>query len=227
MLKAVLKPALAVGIALAALAAPAVSTTVHAQEATRVAVVNLQAVGVNSQAFTTAQTQRQTTYATQIQQASTRRDQLQAQLDPLVQAFNTARQQPNADQAALQQQAAQIQQIQQQGQDELNQILAPVALSQAYVDEQIQEQFEAAVRNAATAANVDIVLSPEVVLYADNALNLNQAVLDQLNTLLPTAQLVPPPGWLPRELREQQEAATAQAAQQPAAAAPQAAVEGR
>ena len=68
-----------------------------------------------------------------------------------------------------------------------------------------------------------MVISPDSVLYADNAYNMNQAVLDELNTLIPSAQLVPPAGWLPREIREQQQAqqqATAPAqpqAQQPAA----------
>lgn len=217
MLKALLKPTLAAGIALAAIASPAVTAPVAAQSATKVAVVNLPAVVVNSNAYKTAQTQRQTTYAAQMQQAEARRTQLQTQLQPLVTAFNTARQAANPNQTSLQQQAAQIQQIQQQGQQELQQILAPVALSQAYVEEQIQDQLQTAISNAATAARVQIVLSPDSVLFADNSLNLNEQVLAQLNTLIPNAQLVPPQGWLPREIREQQEAATAAQAQQPAA----------
>ena len=195
MLKALLKPTLAAGIALAAIASPAVTAPLAAQSATKVAVVNLPAVVVNSNAYKTAQTQ----------------------LQPLVTAFNTARQAANPNQTSLQQQAAQIQQIQQQGQQELQQILAPVALSQAYVEEQIQDQLQTAISNAATAARVQIVLSPDSVLFADNSLNLNEQVLAQLNTLIPNAQLVPPQGWLPREIREQQEAATAAQAQQPAA----------
>ena len=58
------------------------------------------------------------------------------------------------------------------------------------------------------------------VIYADQAYNLTQDVLNEVNTALPAAQLVPPQGWVPREIRQQQEAAAAaQAAQagQPAA----------
>lgn len=204
--------------------APAVTAPAVAQENQRVAFVNVNAVVANSSAYQTAQQQRQTTYAAQLQQAETRRDALQAQLDPLVQAFNTARQQPGADQAALQRQAQQIQQLQQSGQAELQQILAPVALSQAYVEEQIREQLATAIQNAARAQGVTLVITPDTILHAEASHNLNEAVLAQLNTLIPSAQLVPPDGWLPAELRAQQEAA---AAAQAAAPAQQPATTGR
>lgn len=212
----VMKSALGAVLAAASVAAPAVVAPASAQANQRIGFVNVQAVVANSSAFQTAQTQRQTTYAAQFQQAETRRAAIQAQLDPLITAFNTARQQPNADQAALQQQAAQIQQIQQNGQNELQQILAPVAMSQAYVEEQIRDQLGTAIQNAARAQGVTLVISPETILHAEANHNLNEAVLTQLNTLIPTAQLVPPEGWLPEELRAQQEAVAG--SQQPAAA---------
>ena len=43
-----------------------------------------------------------------------------------------------------------------------------------------------------------------VAAFNNNAYNLNQAIIAELNTLLPSAQLVPPAGWQPREVREQQ-----------------------
>ena len=214
-MKTFLKPVLA-GIAAATMVAPMASVPVAAQQVQGLGVVNIPAIVANSQAYTTANTQRQTTYAAQFQQAEQRRQALQAQLDPLVTAFNTARQQPNADQNALAQQAAQIQQLQQQGQAELQQILAPIGLSQAYVEEQIEEQLPAAIQAAAASRNITLVIGPESIIYADAAYNLNEAVLQQLNSQLPAARLVPPQGWLPRELREQQQAqqAAAAAAQQ-------------
>ncbi|MCB2067809.1 MAG: OmpH family outer membrane protein [Erythrobacter sp.] len=215
-MKTFLKPALVAALGLAAVVAPANSAPVAAQTAQRVAVVNIDAVIANSTAYTTATTQRQTTYAAQFQQAETRRAAIQAQLDPLITAFNTARSQPNADQNALQQQLVQIQTMQQNGQNELQQILAPVALSEAYVVEQIQDQLGAALQAAMQAGGVTLVLRPDAVVQSDASHNLNEAVLNQLNRLLPAAQLVPPQGWLPREMREQQAAAAAQAAQQSA-----------
>ncbi len=223
-MKIIMKSALAAVLAVASIVAPAVVAPAAAQSNERVAFVNVNAVVANSTAYQTAQTQRQTTYAAQFQQAETRRAAIQAQLDPLVTAFNAARAQPNADQAALQQQAQQIQQIQQTGQVELQQILAPVALSQAYVEEQIRDQLGTAIQNAAQANGVTLVITPDTILHAEASHNLNEAVLAQLNTLIPAAQLVPPEGWLPAELRAQQEAA---AAAQAAAATQQPAATGR
>jgi len=206
--------ALAIGIA-----APAalVSAPAAAQAVKGIGVVNVPAVIANSNAYRTAEQQRPTTYKAQYDQANAKRTELQNQLDPLVTRFNTDRAAASPNQQSLQQQAATIQQLEQNGNRELQQILAPVALSQAYVQEQLTDSLPVAIENAAKKKGVTLVVSPENILYADSAYNLNQDVLNELNTLLPSAQLVPPQGWLPRELREQQAAAAGQ--QAPAAAA--------
>jgi Skp family chaperone for outer membrane proteins len=209
------KSVLAAGLALSAISAVAVSAPAYAQAAQKVGVINVPAIVVNSSAYQTAQSQRQTTYAAQIQQAETRRAALQAQLGPMVDAFNAARERAGADQNALQQQAIQIQQLQQSGQAELQQMMAPLALSEAYVTEQIQDRLGAAIENAARAGGFTLVINSEAVVYGDSSHNLSEAVVAQLNTLLPAAQLVPPTGWLPREMRAEQEAAAAAAAAQP------------
>lgn len=215
------KLAATAGLAVASVAVPAVVAPAAAQGIGGVAIVNYQAVAASSTAFQTAQQQRQTTYATQIAQANARRTQIEQQLQPLVTAFDTARQGANPDQAALQQQYAQIQQIQQAGERELQQLIAPVQLSQAYVEEQINARLPAAIEAAAKKNNVKLVLTPDTVLFADNAYNLNQAVVTELNAALPSVSVTPPAGWLPAEMREE---AAAQQAQQ---AAPAAAAVGR
>jgi len=182
-----------------------------------IAVANLDAVIVNSNAYKTAETQRQTTYKPQFDQAEQRRNQLQAQLKPLADKFNADSQAANPNQQALAQQAQQIQQIQQSGQQELQRILQPVGMSQAYVSEQIEEKLDQAVKNAMNKKKVSLLLNPDAILAVNNsAYNLNQDILNELNTLLPAAQLVPPAGWEPRQVRE---AKAAQAAQQQAATA--------
>jgi Skp family chaperone for outer membrane proteins len=229
-----LKPAMAAGIALAALSAPLALAPASAQAARPaaaaagtvrgIAVVNAPAVLVNSSAFKAATQQRPVTYKAQIDQYNARRAAITAQLQPLVTKYQTDSSAPNPNQASLQQQAAQIQQIQDAAQRELQQIVAPVQLSEAYVEEQLQERLGQAIENAAKKRGVTLVLSPDNILYADGtAYNLSQQVVDELNLLIPAAQLVPPAGWLPRELREQQaqQAAQQQAAQgAPAPAAP-------
>ena len=215
-----LKPALAAGLAAAALASPAMLAPAAAQQVAGIGVVSPQAVLVNSTAFQTAQRDRPNTYKTQIDQANARRQAIATQLRPLYERLQNESRAANAaqNQAALQQQYSQIQQIEASGQQELNQILEPVQLSQAYVEEQITDQLSTAIQNAATKKNVTLVITPESVLYAAAPYNMNQDVLAELNALIPAAQLVPPQGWLPREMREQQAAeAAAQGAQQPAA----------
>lgn len=214
-MKQLLKPVLALGLMTAS--AAALTAPVAAQQvAPGVGVVNLPAVVANSAAFQAAQAQRPTTFAAQIQQAETRRQQIAAQLQPMMDKFNTDRQAASPDRGALQQQAAQIQQIEQSGQRELQQILAPVAASQAYVQEQIEDKLDEAVQAAATKKGVTLILDAAQgqVIFAAANYNLTQDVLSELNTLLPAAQLVPPQGWVPREVRQQAEAqAAAQAAQ--------------
>lgn len=221
------KKAVIAGLMLGVAIQPAVAQQRNAAPASQsgpvvpgLAVANLDAVIVNSAAYKTAQTQRPVTYKAQIDQAEARRTAISGQLRPLVEKFNRDRQ-ANAAQASLQTQAEAIQRIEQTGQQELQNILAPVALSEAYVNEQISDKLDQAVKNAMQKRQVSILLNPQAVTALNNnAYNLNQAILDELNTLIPSAQLVPPQGWEPREVREaraQQQAQ--QGGQQPAAPA--------
>ncbi|MEW9856915.1 OmpH family outer membrane protein [Novosphingobium sp. M1R2S20] len=209
-LKSALAASLLLGVAQPALAQNS-GTVVQG-----LAIANLDAVIANSNAYKTAETQRQTTYKAQFDQARTRGDALNAQLKPLADKFNADRQAAKPNQASLEQQAATIQQLQERGQQELQQILAPVALSRAYVQEQIDDKLDQAVKNAMAKKKVSLLLSPQSVLAVnDNAYNLNQEILTELNTLLPSAQLTPPQGWEPRQMRE---ARAQQQDQQPASA---------
>lgn len=219
-MKKIVASALAAGLAMGAV--PALTVPAAAQVVRGIGVVNLPAIVANSNAYRTAEQQRQVTYKPQLDQAEARRAQIAAQLQPLITRFNTDRQAANPNPQSLQQQAQQIQTIEQNGQRELQQMLAPLALSRAYVQEQIEDKLEAAVQAAARRKNITLILDPNsgAVIYADQAYNLTQDVLNEVNTALPAAQLVPPQGWVPREIRQQQEAAAAaQAAQagQPAA----------
>ena len=221
MKKSAMKTALVAGLMLSAATAQPVAAQ-NGRVVQGIAVAQLDAVVANSAAFQTAETQRQTTYAAQISQAEQRRNQLQAQLNPLVTKFNTDRQAASPNQQSLQQQAATIQQLEQSGQQELQRILAPVALSRAYVQEQIDDKLDQAVKSAMNKKNVSLLLNPQAILAVNaQAYNLNQEILTELNALLPSAQLVPPQGWEPRAVREARAQQAAQQGAAPAAAAPQ------
>jgi Skp family chaperone for outer membrane proteins len=188
-----------------------------AQMVKGLAVANPSAIVALSNAYKVAEQQRPVTYKPQIDQANARKTQIENQLRPLVTKLQTDARAATPNQASVQQQYNQIQQIEQAGQNEINTILQPVALSRAYVVEQIGDKLEQATRQAMARQRVDILLDASAVINAPEAYNLNQAILNELNTILPSAQLVPPAGWLPRAQREQQ--AAAQAQQQPAAPA--------
>jgi Skp family chaperone for outer membrane proteins len=215
LLKSVAAAALMVGTAgsIQPAAAQAAGTLVPG-----LAIANLDAVVVNSSAFQTAEQQRLVTYKAQIDAAEARRNQLEAQLKPLADKFEADRQAARPNQQALAQQAAQIQQLQAQGQQELQNLVAPVAMSRAYVTEQIEEKLDQAIKNAMAKKKISLLIGPDAVLAVNNnAYNLNQDILNELNTLLPSAQLVPPQGWEPRQVREARAQQAAAAGQAPAA----------
>lgn len=181
-----------------------------------VGVANPEAIVLASAAFQEAEKQRPVTYKATIDAAQKRKTQIEDQLKPLYAKLDTDAKNPKADRNALQQQAIQIRQIQQSGEQELQKLLAPVEQSRQYVIEQIEDKLGTAMDQAMTKRGVTMVVRRDTVLRYDPAYDLNQAVLTELNTLLPTAQLVPPKDWMPRAERE---AAAAQAQQEAAAGA--------
>jgi Skp family chaperone for outer membrane proteins len=209
---------------LAGLAVLAVSPTAAVAQATSgtvtpgIAIANPSAVVAASSAYQTAQTQRPTTYKPQIDQANARKAQIEAQLKPLVDKLQADSKAANPNRAALQQQYEQIQQIEQAGQQQIQQILEPLNLSQQYVLEQIGDKLDAATQAAMDKKKITLVLDSQSVIKAGQVYNLNQDILAELNKAIPSAQLVPPAGWLPRAQRDQQ--AQAQAAQAATAAQP-------
>lgn len=210
-MKTFFKSACLAALMIGAAAQPAVAQT-SGTVVQGLAIANLDAVIANSNAFRTAQQQRPVTYKAQLDAAENRRNQISRQLQPLVDKFNKDRQAANANQTALAQQAQTIQQIQESGQQELQKLLEPVAMSEAYVNEQIEDKLDQAIKSAMNKKKVSLLLSPQAVLAVNaQAYNLNQDILNELNTLIPSAQLVPPQGWEPRQIRE---ARAAQAAQQ-------------
>lgn len=205
--------ALAAGIAVAA-----VAPTFAVAQVAGVAIANPSAVVGASAAYQTAQQQRPVTYKPQIDQANARKAQIEAQLKPLITKLEADSKAANPNRAALQQQYEQIQQIEQAGQAEIQKILEPLNLSQQYVLEQIGDKLDAATQAAMDKKKISLVLDSQSIIKAGQAYNLNQDILNELNAAIPSAQLVPPAGWMPRAQREQQ--AQAQAAQQGAAAQP-------
>ncbi len=204
-------------------AAPAAAAAPASNVVQGIGVANLQAAIANTDAYRVASQQRPVTYKPQLDQAQARGNALEAQIKPMIDRFNAARQAANtpAPQQQLQAQARAIQELQEKGKQEIQQILLPAALSEAFVNEQIEDKLDQAVQKAMEKGRVGLLLQPNAVLARANAYDLTDEIVAELNALLPTAQLVPPQGWEPREIREARaQQAAQQAGNRPAAPAP-------
>ncbi len=175
-------------------------------------VANLDATIVNSNAYQVAQQQRPVTYKATIDAYNARATQLDAQLKVMIDKFNADRVAKKPE-AVLQQQYGAIQQFEARAKEELQQIRMPITMSESYVIEQIAEKLDQAVQTAMSKRGITILLSPDAVIARTNAYELSPAIIAELNVLVPSVNLVPPQGWVPRSVREQQ--AQQQQAQQP------------
>lgn len=181
-------------------------------------IANIDAAVVNSNAYRAAAQQRQAYFKPQYDAAEAKAKQVEAQYKAAVDKFNADRAAKKPD-AVLQQDLVNIQQIEERGKEEIRQILMPVLMSEAYVEEQIGEKLDQAVQSAMAKRGVTILLQPNTVIARANAYELTPTIVAELNVLVPTVNLVPPQGWVPRAVREQQAAQQrANQAQAPAVA---------
>ena len=140
------------------------ATPAAAQAVKGIAVANPNAIVALSNAYKVSEQQRPVTYKPQIDQANARKTQIEAQLRPMATKLEADARVPSPNQASLQTQYNQIQQIEQAGQQEINQILQPIALSRAYVLEQIGDKLEAATKAAMTKQKITLLLDSESVM---------------------------------------------------------------
>lgn len=189
----------------AALAAPvAIAAPAQAQVA-GIAIADAEGAIQRSRAFQTAVQQIQTQYKTQLDQANTRRQALQTELQPLVTAYQNATRAPNATQASVAPAAQALQTRERAAQQELARLTEPAQRAQAYVVEQIARQLNPAVQNAVKSRNVQLLLTPQAALFAQPAADLTPAITAELDRLVPSVGITPPAGWQPG----QQQAGTA------------------
>jgi Skp family chaperone for outer membrane proteins len=179
-------------------AAPVISlaTPAQAQAVDGIAVADIQGAVQKSAAFITAMNQMKTTYAAQITTFETRSKALQAEIAPMVTAFQAA-QKANTPQATLQTQYTAIQTKQQAAQAELQRLSAPIARAQGYVEEQIGAKLDSAIKAAMVAKKVNLVLNPQATISYQPSVDITDAVVAELNRTVPTVGITPPAGWQP------------------------------
>lgn len=207
-----------------AVAAPAVAAS-RGTVAAGIGVADMQAAVANTNAYRNATLQRQQAYKPVYDAAQNRLNQLQAQLKPMADQFNADRTAKKPD-SVLQAEYNAIQTAQAQGEAEIKQILAPASLSDEYVVDQITEKLPQAVQNVMGKRGLTLLLNPDAVILSAQPYDVTAALVGELNVLVPSVQITPPAGWVPRREREAQQqqqrpaAGTAPAAPRPAATTP-------
>lgn len=180
------------------LSAAIVAAPAAAQSKLGVAVVDVERAVRQSNAYTVARTQMETTYKAQIDQFNSRRTALETDLktkrDSLEAALKAA---GGKATPAMQTQYETLQKSQADGQAELQRIGQPVAFAQAYVEEQISAKLGDALKAAMTAGKVDLILAPQATVSYQPGVDLTQSLIQQLNTAVPSVSIVPPAGWRP------------------------------
>ena len=183
------KATLAIGAALGA----TLAAVPAAAQVNGIAISNPEAVILQSQARQTAYQQIGQTYASQIQQVSTARQELRTLEQSL--DTNSDGQVTDAEVQANPNAIAQIRQKEQQ----INQLYTPIALAQTYAIEQLVADYENAQNQVIQNKNIQMLLSPDVVQYAPDSANVTQDIVAVLNQRMPTVQTTPPEGWQPSQ----------------------------
>lgn len=199
----------AAALALAPIAGIALATApATAQSKLGVGVADLEAAVAKSAAFTNAMTAMQTTYKAQIDAFNARKTTLDTELQTKATEIQNLQKQAGTNTATLQPKVEAFQKRRGEIQQELSNLGRPIALAQAYVEEQITAKLNDALKSAMTKKKVDLVLVPGATVSYQPTVDITDAVTAELNTMVPSAQIVPPAGWQPGQQKQEPAAAT-------------------
>lgn len=190
-------------LAIAALSVSPMLAAPAAAQARAIAVADVRVAAAKSNAFTVASQQIETTYKAQIDQQNTRGQTLQAEMNVLIAKYNEEAKKTPQNQAAMQAAAKAVQDKRQSASAELSKIGAPVELAIAYVEDQISVRMNEAIKAAMTTKKVDLLLNPDAVLARENNADLTDAVVVELNRILPNVSIAVPAGYQPGQLVQQ------------------------
>ncbi len=178
------------GLAACALAS---ATTASAQVQGNIGTVNAARALLQTSALQNAYNSIGTTYAAQIESLRTQSQQRQT----LLKSFDTNgdNEVDDAEMAAKQgsPEMTQLQTLQTSMKAQSDQI----DFGKVYAIQEIYKQYGAALQEVITANQVQIVVTPEALIYAPNEADLTPKVTASLNTKVPAVGVVPPAGWQP------------------------------
>ncbi len=211
----------------------AVAVPATAQVQGNIATVDTARVVIGTTAFQTAYQQISTTYQSQIDTRRARNQERQTLLQQL--DTNNDNQLDEAEQAAAANatQTTRIQAIDQ----EIQTLTAQIDGARVYAVEQILMQYSASLQEVVQGQSIQMIVSPDAIIYAPPQADISQQVTTALNAKVPSVTIVPPQGWQPnrnsvgvfQQIQQvllqaqaiQQAQAAQQQQQQPAAQAPE------
>ena len=210
-MKILLKAAMLAAVASMALTATA--PAVLAQSKLGIATANVRGAVVNTNAHRTAVEQMKVTYKPQIDARSAREKSLQSELQILAAAYEAEAKKPGATEKSVTPTGQAFQKRQGEAQAELAQLSQQIELALVYIEDQINLKIDAAVKTAMEKKKVDLLVNPEAVIARAGTVDITKAIVDELNVLVPSVQIVPPTGYQPGQLVAEQQRAAAAAAQ--------------
>lgn len=214
----------AAGLAASALFA----TPAAAQVDGRIATADISRAIIGTTALQTAYTQIGTTYSAQIEQRTSKQQQLTQLLQPFDTNSNGQLEESELSGVQSSPNFAQIQTLEQEVAALSNQVNA----ARVFAVEQIFAQYPTALSEVSQQQQIVIVVQPEMLQFAAEGADITQLITNSLNTKIPSVQIVPPADYRPNanaaqifqeiqqtllraQLLQQQQAA--QQGQQPAA----------
>ena len=182
----------AAGLAAGALLA-AVATPAAAQVEGRIATADISRAIIGTTALQTAYNQIGTTYAAQIEQRTTKQQELTQLLQPFDTNSNGQLDESELPGVQSAPNFAQIQTLEQEVAGLTNQVNA----ARVFAVEQIFAQYPAALSEVAQQQQVVAVVVPESLQFAAEGADITPLVTTSLNAKVPSVQIVPPANYRP------------------------------
>lgn len=192
-----------IAAALAASAAMAVAAPASAQVAGIATINTIEAI-TRAKAFTTAETQLDTTYKPVRDQIQARQTKFQTDARSLITTIDTNK---DGQVSEAEEQAAaarkdpnytQLMTLQNQANAEIQKLQMPSILAELFAFEKILSLYDAAQISVVNARKVNVILTPEAIVYAPDAVDVTDAVVAELDKT-PTVAITPPANWQPQQ----------------------------
>jgi Skp family chaperone for outer membrane proteins len=182
----------------ALLAASAMAVVVPAAQAQVAGIGTADEVSVimSSNAFKTGFQQINTTFGANLNLIDTRSQEIQTLQQQLATKFDANKDQQLSPEEQQKMQVSNdpiIAQIKAK-EEEMQTLELPIRAAQIFVIDTLDKNYQQAIKDVAATKKVNIVLSPDAVLWvaSPDALNLNQALTTRVDQLTPTVNTTPP-----------------------------------